>query len=270
MATAHVRSGAVFGLAFSSDGTRIAAGHGDAAAHLFDASTGKEVMPLSLGNSGGLRVAFSPNGRRLAVVANGIGRVRIFDAPRQHETTFLVGHTDTVTSVTFSPDGSQLYSESANEKLVWDVAKQKTIPDAIWKPVEKPTHTSPDHRWFVTTESKYVVLVDFQYKNTPDENGWRLAKARFDPFWHQERAKAAVASENWYEAAFHYAWLVKHDSNQASFNDGLQSAFHKLKSQFEQEERDFEPRLAWVVRDALNLPPANVRPSKTRPDDMRK
>lgn len=220
LATAHVRSGADFGLAFSPDGQRIAAGHGDAAAILFDASTGQEVMPLYLGNSGAARLAFGPNGKRLAVAAIGLGRVRIFDAPHTSETTFLGGHTDAVTSVTFSPDGSRIYSESANEKLVWDVAALKTIPDALWEPPAKPIHTSPDQRWFVTTEANNVVLVDLLYKNTPDEKAWRIAKARFYPFWHNERAIAATTAENWFEAVFHYAWLVKHDSNQTTFSDG--------------------------------------------------
>ncbi len=232
LATAHVRSGAVFGIAFNSDGTRIAAGHGDAAAQLFDASTGIEMMSFSLGNSGASHIAFSPNGKQLAVAAIGSARFRIFDAPHQYETTFLGGHTDTVTSVTFSPDGSRLYSESVNEKLVWDVAKQEIIPDALWEPAEKPIHTSTDQRWFVTTESNYVVLVDLHYKNTPEENGWRIAKARFDPFWHQEQAKAAATVENWCAAVFHDARLVKHDPNQKSFHDDLQSSLEKLKSKF--------------------------------------
>jgi len=232
IATAYARSGAVFGIAFSSDGKRIAVGHGDAAVNLFDASTGQEIMTFFLGNSGASRIAFSPNGQRLAVAAMGSARVRSFDAPRKHETTFLGGHTDTVNSVTFSPDGSRLYSESANEKLVWDVAKQKPIPDGLWEPTEKPIFTSPDQRWFVTTESNNVVLVDLQYKNMPDEKGRRIAKARFDPFWHQERAIAATKAENWCEAVFHYAQGVKHDSKQKSYYDGLQSFFQTLNSQF--------------------------------------
>jgi WD40 repeat protein/serine/threonine protein kinase len=232
LATAHVRSGAVFGIAFSSDGKRIAVGHGDAAAHLFDASTGHEVLPLFLGNSGAARITFSPNVRRLAVAAIGIGRLRVFDAPQNHEATFLGGHTDTVTRVTFSPDGSRLYSESANEKLVWDVAKRETIPDAVWEPAEKPIFTSPDQRWFVTLESKNVVLVDLHYKDAPDEKAWRSSKAMFDPFWHQERATAATKSDKWCEAVFHYAWLLKHDSTQGSFSDGLQSSLEELNSLF--------------------------------------
>ena len=160
-----------------------------------------------------------------------------------------------MTSVTLSLDGSRIYSESENEKLVWNVATRETLPDAMWEPPDVITHTSPDHRWFVTTEAKNVVLVDLEYKNAPDENARRKTKASFDSFWHQEQATDATTVKNWYAAVFHYALLTQNDPDQASFYDGLQSSFEELKSEFEQEERDLEPHLATVVREALKLPP---------------
>ncbi len=232
LATTQARSGAVFGLAYSPDGRRIAAGYTDMAVKLFDAATCDEILPFDLGNSGSSRIAFSPNGDRLAVTASGIARVRIFDARPRHETAFLGEHTDRVASVTFGTDGSRLYSESANEKRVWDVAKRAWLPDASWDPPEKPRPTSPDGRWFATAESNSVVLVDLEFKKTPDEVGWRMAKARFDPFWHHERAIAATQAENWCAAVFHYSRLVKHDMNRTSYQDGLQTCFQKLISEF--------------------------------------
>ena len=99
------------------------------------------------------------------------------------------------------------------------------------------------------------MLVDLEYKNTPDERARRKTKASFDSFWHLEQATDATTAKKWYAAVFHYALLMQHDPDQASFYDGLQSSFEKLKSQFEQEERDLEPHLATVVQEALKLPP---------------
>ncbi len=184
-------------------------------------------MSLLLGNSGSFSVNFSPNGR-LAVAAVGIAKVKIFDAQQKLETTFLSGHSDTVTTVSFSADGSRIYSESEKEKLVWDVATRETIPDATWELPEVTTNTSRNGRWLVTTESNNVVLVDLEFKNTPDEIAYRLAKSRFDPFWHQEHAEAATTAQNWYAAVFHYAWLLKHGPDSLARYVGLSPA-HRVR-----------------------------------------
>lgn len=225
LATTSVPSGGVFGLAFSPDGKRIATVGSDKALKLFDAFSGQEIMHLNVGYS--RRVAYSADGARLAVILN-TGRVRIFDAPQKQETTILSGHTDTVTSVTFSPDGLRIYSESELEKLVWDIATLRKIQDASWEPPSVTTLTSPDGRWYVTFESKNIVLVDREFKNAPDEKAWRGAKASFDPFWHQIQANATTMADNWYAAAFHYAWLLKHEPDSLAHYLGLQSSYRRL------------------------------------------
>ncbi len=261
IATAHASSGAVFGVAFSPDGKRFAACGTDQSVHLIETLSGQEIMTFFPGKDGVESVAFSPDGTRLAAAVAGIGNIRIWDAPHNHETAILSEHTDTVTSVTFSLDGSRIYSESENEKLVWNVATRETLPDAKWEPPEVITHTSPNDRWFVTAESNNVVLVDLEFKNTPDEKARRKTKARFDPFWHQEQATGATTAKNWYTAVFHFALLIKNDPGQAAFYDGLHSSFQKLASQFEQEGRDIELHLAMVVKESLKLPRGNEPPN---------
>jgi hypothetical protein len=129
----------------------------------------------------------------------------------------------------------------------------------MWAPPEVITHTCPDGRWFVTTESNNVVLVDLEYKNTPGEKAKRKTKASLDPAWHQERATEATNEKNWYAATFHFALLMKNDPDRAAFHDGLYSSFQKLKSHFGQEDRSLEPHLALVVQEPLKLPPAEDR-----------
>ncbi len=254
IATAHASSGAVFGVAFSPDGKRFAACGTDHSVHLFETLSGQEIMTFFPGKVGVESVTFSPDGTRLAAAVAGKGNIRIWDAPKKHEIAILSGHSDTVTSVTFSLDGSRIYSESENEKLVWNVATRETLPDAIWEPPEVITHTSPDGQWFVTTESNNVVLVDLEYKNAPDEKARRKTKASFDPFWHQEQATTATTAKNWYAAVFHYALLMQNDPDQASFYDGLQSSWEQLVSQFAGEERDVDSHLANIVKESLQLP----------------
>jgi eukaryotic-like serine/threonine-protein kinase len=257
IATAYAISGAVFGIAFSPDGKRFAASGTDHSVHLFETLSGQEIMTIFLGIES---ATFSPDGTRLAAAVAGMGNIRIWDAPQKHETAILSAHSDTVTSVTFSLDGSRIYSESENEKLVWNVATRETIPDAMWEPPEVITHTCPDHRWFVTAESNNVVLVDLEYKNAPDEKARRKTKASFDPFWHQEQAKAATTAKNWYAATFHYAWLIQNDPDQAALYEGLQSSYEQLVSQFEDEQREVVAHLATIVKESLKLPRGSKLP----------
>ncbi len=257
IATAHASSGAVFGVAFSPDGKRFAASGTDHSVHLIETLSGQEIMTFFPGKDGVESVAFSPDGTRLAAAVAGIGNIRIWDAPQKHETAILSEHTDTVTSVTFSLDGTRIYSESENEKLVWNVATRETIPDAKWEPPEVITHTCPDGRWFVTTESNNVVLVDQEYKNAPDEKARRKTKASFDSFLHQKQATDATTAKNWYAATFHFALLMKNDPGRAAFYDGLHFSFQKLESQFELEGRNIELHLAIVAKESLKLPRGN-------------
>ena len=258
MATANRSSGAIWGVAFSPDGKRIATASTDKVVHLFDANNGHEIVTLFPGNSSTSAVAFSPDGMSLvAAVYN--NTVRIWDAPRKHETTILGGHTDAVTIVTFSPDCSRIYSESENEKRVWDFATLQALPDATWERPEVLTHSSPDGRWFLTTEFNNIVLVDLQYKNAPDEDARRKAKASFDPFWHRDQATAATAARNWYGATFHFALLAKNEPDQVSFQDGLQSSFLQLETQSATEGRHINSQLSTAVRESLIILPSDEK-----------
>jgi WD40 repeat protein/serine/threonine protein kinase len=240
-------------LAFSPNGTRLATVSLDRMLKLWDIKSGRELATISRKNFEVLRVAFAPDSETMAAACID-HHIYLWPARHDQEVTHLAGHTNSVGTVTFSRDGKWIFSESPSERLVWNVATGLPKANAKWEPPAEPKQVSPDGRWFVTSEFNHVLLVDREYRNTPHEKAYRAAKARFEPAWHQEQATSATTAKNWYAAMFHYAWLMKHEPDNASSYDYLQSSFQELKSQFEEEELELERHLALVVRESLKLP----------------
>lgn len=207
-----------------------------------------------------MSVAFAPDSETIAAACTD-HHIHLWPARHDQEVTHLVGHTNSVGTVTFSHDGKWIFSEPPSERLVWDVVTGLPEANAKWEPPAEQKQVSPDGRWFVSSEFNHVLLVDREYRNTPNEKAYRAAKARFEPEWHQEQATAATTAKNWHAATFHYAWLKKQEPDNALWYDGLQSSFQELKSQFEEQELDLESHLALVVRESLKLSRGYERPN---------
>ncbi|MCA8996772.1 MAG: protein kinase, partial [Planctomycetaceae bacterium] len=248
----------VTGIAFSPDGRRLASTSFDRKLKLWDVQNRREVTTLYESPSGVHAVAFRPDGRRIAV-GTGNGAILFFDAPEECEATPLTGHNDEIVNYGFSDDGHQLYSESKNERLLWNLATKEHEAISNGEPPAESSTISPDGRWLINRDRHHLLLIDLEYKNTPREKNDREAKARFDPRWHQEQARAAAKENNWYSAAFHFAWLKKSDPESFAYDDGLQTYFPELQSQFQQQGRDLDVHLASVVKEALKIPSASER-----------
>ena len=116
-----------YGLAFSGDGRRLAAcGGQDRTVLLWDLETGRRTVtrngPLEAGD-----VAFSPDGRRLAV--GGRRLEKLLDAVTGEELLVLRGEAQRVRGtgghnprVRWSPDGRQLAANCGDSVSVWSVA----------------------------------------------------------------------------------------------------------------------------------------------------
>ncbi|MCI0700169.1 MAG: hypothetical protein L0241_03680 [Planctomycetia bacterium] len=147
----------VAAVAFSPDGKLLASGvYGRVT--IWDLSTAKPVKTLTniLGAVNDLK--FSPNGKLLAVAGgqpSARGDLRLFDTTEWKLVHSLGGHLDTVSGVSFHPDGTKLASASFDKTVrVWNVKEGKVLhtftghSDFVYM-----VAFGPDGTWY-TTASK--------------------------------------------------------------------------------------------------------------------
>jgi WD40 repeat protein/serine/threonine protein kinase len=139
----------VLGVAFSKDGTRIAAGSSNNRATVWDAETGTVLVELKGHTGNVLSVAFIPDGKRV-VTGSGDKTVRVWDARTGTTLAELKGHTGGVTSVSFSADGTRILSAGGlggkpGEVFVWDTRTGKEPPDEE-EITYRRLHMQPDVR----------------------------------------------------------------------------------------------------------------------------
>ncbi len=144
----------VAAVAFSPDGKRLATGSYGRVT-IWDLSTGQPAKFLTnvLGAVNDLK--FSPDGKLLAVAGgqpSARGDLRLFDTTNWLLVHSLGGHLDTVSSVSFSPDGSKLASASFDKTVrLWDVKTGQVLhaftghSDFVYA-----VAFSPDGKWYAT------------------------------------------------------------------------------------------------------------------------
>jgi WD40 repeat protein/serine/threonine protein kinase len=114
------QTNALASVAFSPDGSRIAAGQGNVV-RVWETAGGREVHALRGHNDLVRDVAFDGSGTRLAS-ASYDQTLKVWDLATGEEVTTLRGHTAPVNRVAFGRDGRQLVSASWDGTVkVWDV-----------------------------------------------------------------------------------------------------------------------------------------------------
>jgi WD40 repeat protein len=127
-------------------------------------------------------------------VATGVGNVvRLYDARTGKQHPDLVGHTDVVTGLVFSPDGSQLVSSSRDKDArVWDPQTLKLV-----KVLHRHTAFvsglafSPDGRWIATAGPAKAGVWAAHESNLPD-NFLYFVRGNESPI-----ASVAFSPRNW-------------------------------------------------------------------------
>jgi WD40 repeat protein len=149
-ATLKTTSGVVLGVAFRPDGKTLASSSQDHTVRLWEVATGKTTATFQLHpevpQSGGFGcVAFSPNGKKLAVGGGPVtrkdgggvtGEVQLWDLATDKRIATLQGHPGEgcfsnmfalANSVAFRPDGKTLVSGGARTIELWEVATGKNL-----------------------------------------------------------------------------------------------------------------------------------------------
>jgi WD40 repeat protein len=130
MASAHIalpQGQAVWSVAFSPDGTRVAAADSSGKLKVWDVAQRRTTSSLNA-HTGEIRgVAFSPDGRHLATA--GVDRsVKLWEVVSGRCVHTLVGHTNVVYGVAFSPDSKRLASAGGDSTVkVWDVGSGQEL-----------------------------------------------------------------------------------------------------------------------------------------------
>jgi WD40 repeat protein len=126
-------TGSVFSVSFSPDGRQLASGSDDCTVRLWSMPEGAPGPVLKHAHAV-FCVAFSPVvGSNVLASGDIDGIVRLWDVSKQQQKPMreLRGHSHMISSVAFSPDGSQLVSGSRDCAVrLWSVAsgKLKTLP----------------------------------------------------------------------------------------------------------------------------------------------
>lgn len=184
-------------LAWSPDGTRLAAAGGDYAICVWTPFDEQRPQRLTGHSQTVFSVAWSPDGQQLAS-ASWDRTVRIWDAQSFTEISRFTDHTDNVYAVAWSPDGSKIASAGKDQTIrVWDPKVGQTrsilrghngvVASLSWSPdsrrLASASHDATIRVWDIATETPTHKLTEHanwvnQVAFSPD--GTQLASASND------------------------------------------------------------------------------------------
>ena len=141
----EIGEGQVVGAAFDPTGGRVAFTDSSGTAGVWDAASGNAVWTRSIGIPGQrdqkVGIGFSPDGSLLALPVG--NNVELVDATTGLARIVLAGHTESVTSATFSPDGRQLATSSLDDTArTWDLAMQSQLQLIEVQPFDPATYVN--------------------------------------------------------------------------------------------------------------------------------
>ncbi len=152
--------GSILSVAFSPDGTKLAAGTDTGEVRVWQVSDGTPLLTFSEHTDWVWGLAFSPDGTMLASGSSD-QTIRVWDITSEQCIHVLRGHTHRVRSVTFSSDGTQLASASEDHTIrIWDVGNGELlhILTGHTNPVREVAFT-PDGETLVSGSDDHTVRI---------------------------------------------------------------------------------------------------------------
>ncbi|MCC2279368.1 helix-turn-helix domain-containing protein [Streptomyces sp. ET3-23] len=193
------QAGPVVLMAFSPEARTLATSSGGTTVQLWDVTTGKRRKVLTGHTTLVTSMAFSPDGTTLATGSSDHGSftsgtgddtVRLWDVATGKARNVLTGHTNTVTSLAFSPDGKSLASGSSDRTVrLWDAAtgKSRNILTGHTGPVASVAY-GPDGTTLATGSSDGTARIWNVYLPDEAEAVRRICTALHRDFTEAERA----------------------------------------------------------------------------------
>lgn len=206
-------SDAVFAVAFSPDGSKLATAGADRVVRVFETATGKVLVQIEDHADWIYDLAFSPDGKNLATASRD-KTAKVFDIEKKESLVTFTPHAAPVHAVAFAPDGKSVYSGGADNLIrVWtieDEAKQTRQIGGFGGPVFALT-LSPDGQTLAATGADKLVRLfktadgaalrsmeghhDWVYSLAISPDGKTLASGAWDGelrLWNVEDGKALL------------------------------------------------------------------------------
>lgn len=148
------------GLWILSGGTPEPANHGAEtawSAHLWDASSGKQLMTLSGHTSEITSTAISPD-RRLAITGDSSGRCRMWNLATGEPIWQIADHTRSIVWCQFHPDGNHLLTASTDNTVILRDVQTGRATEILFRHPDAVTSAdlSRDGQWLVTASADRV------------------------------------------------------------------------------------------------------------------
>lgn len=153
-------------LVFSHDGKTLVTGEYDQPITLWDVASGQVLRSFNVTELI-FSLDFSPNGKTLAAgqspryAEKPDSTVILLDAASGQLLNTLSGHTNTIRSVAFSPDGNRLVTSSwDNTALLWNVASGNRLNSVIWQAMGSDAITfSPDSKTLASSLTDLTIAL---------------------------------------------------------------------------------------------------------------
>lgn len=118
---------AVFGVALSADGKRLATAGADRSIRIFDFETQQQLLVIEDHADWVMDIAWSPDGSKLASASRD-KTSKVFDTKTGDSLVTFNGHGQPVYGVGFAPDGSQIVTSGGDRQLrVWQTGDAKQV-----------------------------------------------------------------------------------------------------------------------------------------------